>query len=154
MCVQSSILIITVGVYSDYLKDVERLKGLNQSAYIRRILTHHSIKQFIKSPLQHKGTRLFIIAVTPYRNNQTNPSNTSWFMINLIPIRRPLDPAKPLFQMPSSKLSFKRHLPQPKTVHSPLNLPIRINPRRVIITMLPPSTVSPYHKIYFLNFWK
>jgi len=58
-------------------------------------------------------------------------------MINLIPIRRPLDPSKPLYQMPFNILSFKRNLPQPKTIHTPLHLPTRINPRRMIITMLP-----------------
>src|SRR5271169_3442718 len=58
-----------------------------------------------------------------------------WFTINFIPIRRPLDPPKPLFQMPFNILSLNRTLPQPKTIHTPHNLPIGINPRRMIITM-------------------
>src|SRR5271170_708123 len=59
-------------------------------------------------------------------------------MINLIPIGRPLDLRKPLLQMSFNKRNFlNRSLPQRKTIHSPLNLPTRINPRRMIITMLP-----------------
>jgi|SRR5271170_1054968 len=59
-------------------------------------------------------------------------------MINLIPIGRPLDLRKPLLQMSFNKRNFlNRSLPQRKTIHSPLNLPVRINPRRMIITMLP-----------------